>query len=83
MDNDRRKIELMNSLLMSLPGTPIIYYGDEIGMGDNIYLGDRNGVRTPMQWYFAIATVDFLDAILRGSMLLLSWMPSMAMSLSM
>ncbi|MGP0093600.1 MAG: maltose alpha-D-glucosyltransferase [Xanthobacteraceae bacterium] len=50
MDNDRRKIELMNSLLMSFPGTPIIYYGDEIGMGDNIYLGDRNGVRTPMQW---------------------------------
>jgi maltose alpha-D-glucosyltransferase / alpha-amylase len=50
MDNDRRKIELMTSLLMSLPGTPIIYYGDEIGMGDNIYLGDRNGVRTPMQW---------------------------------
>jgi len=50
MDSDRRKIELMNSLLMSFPGTPIIYYGDEIGMGDNIYLGDRNGVRTPMQW---------------------------------
>jgi maltose alpha-D-glucosyltransferase / alpha-amylase len=50
MDNDRRKIELMNALLMSFPGTPIIYYGDEIGMGDNIYLGDRNGVRTPMQW---------------------------------
>ncbi len=50
MDNDRRKIELMNSLLLSMPGTPIIYYGDEIGMGDNIYLGDRNGVRTPMQW---------------------------------
>jgi maltose alpha-D-glucosyltransferase/alpha-amylase len=50
MDNDRRKIELMNSLLFSFPGTPIIYYGDEIGMGDNIYLGDRNGVRTPMQW---------------------------------
>jgi maltose alpha-D-glucosyltransferase/alpha-amylase len=50
MDNDRRKIELMNSLLMSFPGTPILYYGDEIGMGDNIYLGDRNGVRTPMQW---------------------------------
>src|SRR6202011_2154615 len=49
-DNDRRKIELMNSLMFSLPGTPIIYYGDEIGMGDNIYLGDRNGVRTPMQW---------------------------------
>jgi maltose alpha-D-glucosyltransferase / alpha-amylase len=50
MDNDRRKIELMNSLLMSFPGTPIVYYGDEIGMGDNIYLGDRNSVRTPMQW---------------------------------
>jgi maltose alpha-D-glucosyltransferase/alpha-amylase len=50
MDNDRRKIELMSSLLLSFPGTPIIYYGDEIGMGDNIYLGDRNGVRTPMQW---------------------------------
>ncbi len=50
MDNDRRKMELMTSLLFSLPGTPILYYGDEIGMGDNIYLGDRNGVRTPMQW---------------------------------
>jgi maltose alpha-D-glucosyltransferase/alpha-amylase len=50
MGNDRRKIELMNILLLSLPGTPIIYYGDEIGMGDNYYLGDRNGVRTPMQW---------------------------------
>src|SRR5262249_52655132 len=50
MDNDRRKIELLNSLLLSFPGTPIVYYGDEIGMGDNIYLGDRNGVRTPMQW---------------------------------
>ena len=50
MDNDRDKIELLNSLLFSLPGTPIIYYGDELGMGDNIYLGDRNGVRTPMQW---------------------------------
>ncbi|HVL67888.1 MAG TPA: maltose alpha-D-glucosyltransferase [Vicinamibacterales bacterium] len=50
MENSRRRIELMNSLLMSMPGTPIIYYGDEIGMGDNIYLGDRNGVRTPMQW---------------------------------
>jgi maltose alpha-D-glucosyltransferase / alpha-amylase len=50
MDNDRRKIELMNSLLFSFPGTPILYYGDEIGMGDNISLGDRNGVRTPMQW---------------------------------
>jgi maltose alpha-D-glucosyltransferase/alpha-amylase len=50
MENDRRKIELMNSLVFSLPGTPIMYYGDEIGMGDNYFLGDRNGVRTPMQW---------------------------------
>jgi maltose alpha-D-glucosyltransferase/alpha-amylase len=50
LGNHRRKIELMNSLLFSLPGTPVLYYGDEIGMGDNIYLGDRNGVRTPMQW---------------------------------
>ncbi|RYY65642.1 MAG: alpha-amylase, partial [Chitinophagaceae bacterium] len=50
MDNNRRKIELMNSLLFSLPGTPVLYYGDEIGMGDNFYLGDRDGVRTPMQW---------------------------------
>ncbi|MDG3003571.1 maltose alpha-D-glucosyltransferase [Paludisphaera mucosa] len=48
--NDRRRIELMTGLLFSLPGTPVLYYGDEIGMGDNIYLGDRNGVRTPMQW---------------------------------
>ncbi len=48
--NSRRKIELMNFLLFSLPGTPVIYYGDELGMGDNYYLGDRNGVRTPMQW---------------------------------
>ena len=50
LDNDRRKIELANSLLFTLPGSPIIYYGDEIGMGDNIELPDRNGVRTPMQW---------------------------------
>ena len=50
VENSRRRIELLNALLFSLPGTPIIYYGDEIGMGDNIYLGDRNGVRTPMQW---------------------------------
>ena len=50
LDNDRRKIELLNSLLFSLPGSPVLYYGDEIGMGDNIYLGDRNGIRTPMQW---------------------------------
>ncbi len=50
LGNHRRRIELMNGLLLSLPGAPVIYYGDEIGMGDNIYLGDRNGVRTPMQW---------------------------------
>ena len=50
LDNDRRRIELMSGMLMSFPGTPIIYYGDEIGMGDNVNLGDRNGVRTPMQW---------------------------------
>ena len=50
LDGDRRRIELMNALLFSLPGSPIVYYGDEIGMGDNVYLGDRNGVRTPMQW---------------------------------
>lgn len=50
MNNDRRQVELLTGLLMSMPGTPIVYYGDEIGMGDNIYLGDRNGVRTPMQW---------------------------------
>ncbi|NTW54688.1 MAG: maltose alpha-D-glucosyltransferase [Chlorobaculum sp.] len=50
MSNDRRRIELMNIMLLSLPGTPVLYYGDEIGMGDNFYLGDRDGVRTPMQW---------------------------------
>jgi len=50
MENGRRQMEIMNALLMSLPGTPIMYYGDEIGMGDNVYLGDRNGVRTPMHW---------------------------------
>lgn len=50
MGNDRRKVELLNALLMSMPGTPTVYYGDEIGMGDNYYLGDRDGVRTPMQW---------------------------------
>ena len=50
LNNNRRRIELMNGLLFSMPGTPVIYYGDEIGMGDNIYLGDRDGVRTPMQW---------------------------------
>jgi maltose alpha-D-glucosyltransferase/alpha-amylase len=50
LENDRPRIEVMNALLFSMPGTPVIYYGDEIGMGDNVYLGDRNGVRTPMQW---------------------------------
>jgi maltose alpha-D-glucosyltransferase/alpha-amylase len=50
LEGDRRKIELLNGLLLSLPGSPFLYYGDEIGMGDNVYLGDRNGVRTPMQW---------------------------------
>ena len=50
LERDRRRIELMNCLLLSMPGTPVIYYGDEIGMGDNIHLGDRDGVRTPMQW---------------------------------
>jgi maltose alpha-D-glucosyltransferase / alpha-amylase len=50
LENNRRRVELLKSLLFSLPGTPIVYYGDEIGMGDNVYLGDRNGVRTPMQW---------------------------------
>src|SRR5207244_6759888 len=50
MDNDRLRIELLNCLLFTLPGSPVLYYGDEIGMGDNIHLGDRDGVRTPMQW---------------------------------
>jgi maltose alpha-D-glucosyltransferase/alpha-amylase len=50
LENGRRQIEMMNCLLLSMPGTPVLYYGDEIGMGDNIYIGDRNGVRTPMQW---------------------------------
>ena len=50
LEHDRRRVELMNYLLLSMPGTPVIYYGDEIGMGDNIHLGDRDGVRTPMQW---------------------------------
>jgi maltose alpha-D-glucosyltransferase/alpha-amylase len=61
MNNDRKNIELMNMLLFSLPGTPIIYYGDEIGMGDNYYLGDRDGVRTPMQWS-ADRNAGFSDA---------------------
>ncbi len=61
LDNDRRKIELANSLLFTLPGSPSIYYGDEIGMGDNIWLDDRNGVRTPMQWSSA-RNAGFSDA---------------------
>ncbi|SDL90862.1 maltose alpha-D-glucosyltransferase/ alpha-amylase [Catalinimonas alkaloidigena] len=61
LENDRRKIELMNVLLFSLPGTPVLYYGDEIGMGDNYYLGDRDGVRTPMQWN-ADRNAGFSDA---------------------
>ncbi len=52
VDNERSSLELLNALLLSIPGSPILYYGDELGMGDNIYLGDRNGVRTPMQWSF-------------------------------
>ncbi len=50
VDNDRATLELLHAMLLTLPGNPILYYGDEINMGDNIYLGDRNGVRTPMQW---------------------------------
>ena len=50
LDNDRNQLELFTALLLSLPGSPVLYYGDEIGMGDNIWLGDRDGVRTPMQW---------------------------------
>ncbi|MGI9107076.1 MAG: maltose alpha-D-glucosyltransferase, partial [Pyrinomonadaceae bacterium] len=61
MDNGRRRIELLHSLLLSLPGSPFLYYGDEIGMGDNIYLGDRDGVRTPMQWS-ADRNAGFSDA---------------------
>jgi maltose alpha-D-glucosyltransferase/alpha-amylase len=66
VDNNRRRIELLNSLLLSFPGTPILYYGDEIGMGDNIYLGDRNGVRTPMQWN-SDRNAGFSAAIPHGS----------------
>ena len=61
LDNDRRKIELLYTILFSLPGSPVLYYGDEIGMGDNIYLGDRSGVRTPMQWNLNI-NAGFSDA---------------------
>src|SRR5258708_22187752 len=50
MEHDRRRMELLNGLMFSMPGTPVMYYVDEIGMGDNIFLGDRDGVRTPMQW---------------------------------
>lgn len=68
MERDRRRIELMNSLLLSMPGTPVIYYGDEIGMGDNIHLGDRDGVRTPMQWSIdrngGFSRADFASIVL-------------------
>ena len=66
MDNDRRQIELLHSLLFTLPGSPVLYYGDEIGMGDNIYLGDRNGVRTPMQWT-GDRNAGFIGPTRRGS----------------
>ncbi len=66
MERDRRRIELMNALLLSMPGTPVIYYGDEIGMGRHIYLGDRDGVRTPMQWS-PTAMAAFPAPIRRGS----------------
>ena len=65
LDNDRRKIELAHSLLFTLPGSPILYYGDEIGMGDNIWLPDRNGVRTPMQWN-SETNAGFSDAPLQS-----------------
>jgi maltose alpha-D-glucosyltransferase/alpha-amylase len=65
LDNDRRKIELAHSLLFTLPGSPILYYGDEIGMGDNIWLPDRNGVRTPMQWN-SETNASFSDAPLQS-----------------
>ncbi|MFD1330523.1 maltose alpha-D-glucosyltransferase [Methylopila musalis] len=68
MERDRRRVELMNSLLLSMPGTPVIYYGDEIGMGDNIHLGDRDGVRTPMQWSIdrngGFSRADFASLVL-------------------
>ncbi len=77
MENNRDRVELLSGLLLSLPGTPVLYYGDEIGMGDNVYLGDRNGVRTPMQW-----TPDrnggFSLAIPRGSTRRSSWTRSTA-----
>ena len=75
VDNNRRRIELLNSLLLSFPGTPIMYYGDEIGMGDNIYLGDRNGVRTPMQWN-SDRNAGFSTAVPRELYFPSSWTPS-------
>jgi maltose alpha-D-glucosyltransferase/alpha-amylase len=72
LDNDRRQAELLHALLLSLPGTPILYYGDEIGMGDNIYLGDRDAVRTPMQWTMdrngGFSMADFAQLYLPPSM---------------
>ena len=68
LENDRRLAELFHGLILSLPGSPILYYGDEIGMGDNIYLGDRDGVRTPMQWTpdrnAGFSTADFAQLCL-------------------
>ena len=66
VNNDRKKMELLNGLLFSMPGTPVLYYGDEIGMGDNVWLGDRNGVRTPMQWSRPTATRDSHGRIRRA-----------------
>src|SRR3546814_975253 len=67
LERDHRRIELLNSLLLSMPGTPVIYYGDEIGMGDNIHLGDRDGVRTPMQWSRSEEHTSELQSLMRIS----------------
>ena len=82
MENDRRKIELLNALLISMPGTPVFYYGDEIGMGDNVFLGDRDGVRTPMQWSFD-RNGGFSAPTRRGFICRRSWIRSMVSRRSM